>query len=139
MNRRKALPWRKNELDYILLNRYCKFKPLNLQKRYVQGLQSLNKATSGASAGQTALLQSHKRRYSSNPMALRSVSRPSRCSRAVKISSFKLKALRGELDQLPSALVSCDGPIIPADEFTMQVDESDLISDPEPSIVSINR
>ncbi|MCP4389117.1 MAG: hypothetical protein GY802_12540 [Gammaproteobacteria bacterium] len=86
----------KIEEDHILLNRYGKLERLNLQKREKPGRQSLSTAASGASAGETALLQSYKRRYSSNPMALATRFQAIPVQQDGKNIGFKLKALRGE-------------------------------------------
>lgn len=86
----------KIELDHIVLNRYGKLERLNLQKRDPQGQQSLGTAARGTGAGQTALLQSYKRRYSSNPMALATRFQAIPVQQDGKNIGFKLKALRGE-------------------------------------------
>lgn len=86
------------EPDHVLLNRYGKLERLNLQKREGLSGSALGTATgvSGVNAGQTALLQSYKRRYSSNPMALATRFQAIPVQKDGKNIGFKLKGLRGE-------------------------------------------
>ena len=85
------------EPDHILISRYGKLERLNLQKRDIpNGQAAIGGAASGVSAGQTALLRSYKRRYSSNPMALATRFQAIPVQQDGKNIGFKLKALRGE-------------------------------------------
>ena len=84
------------EADYVLLNRYGKIERLNLEKRGDGEGQSYTAADDQATAGQTALLQSYKKRYSSNPMALATRFQAIPVQQDGKNIGFKLKALRGE-------------------------------------------
>jgi len=92
------------EENYVLLNRYGKTERLNLEKRGDDSGQSLDTVgdQGQASANQTALLQSYKRRYSSNPMALATRFQAIPVQQDGKNIGFKLKPLRGEklLDSL---------------------------------------
>jgi len=86
------------ETDHILINRYGKIERLNLQKRN-NGSQRGNINTSlpsTASASQTALLRSYKKRYVSNPMALATRFQAIPVQQNGKNIGFKLKPLRGE-------------------------------------------
>ncbi len=84
------------EEGYVLLNRYGKIERLNLEKRGEGSGQAIGAADSRAQAGQTALLQSYKRRYTSNPMALATRFQAIPVQQDGKNIGFKLKALRGE-------------------------------------------
>lgn len=85
------------ERDHILISRYGKLERLNLQKRNPpNGQAAIGGIATGVSAGQTALLRSYKRRYSSNPMALATRFQAIPVQRDGKNIGFKLKALRGE-------------------------------------------
>lgn len=87
----------KIEVDHILISRYGKLERLNLQKpKTSRGGPLLGAVTGGVSAGQTALLKSYKRRYSSNPMALATRFQAIPVQQDGKNIGFKLKALRGE-------------------------------------------
>lgn len=87
----------KIELDHILISRYGKLERLNLQKPEPPKGQARSGAqAAGASAGQTALLRSYKRRYSSNPMALATRFQAIPVQQDGKNIGFKLKPLRGE-------------------------------------------
>jgi type II secretion system protein C len=84
------------EEDYVLLNRYGKIERLNLEKRGDDEGQSYTAADDQITAGQTVLLQSYKKRYSSNPMALATRFQAIPVQQDGKNIGFKLKALRGE-------------------------------------------
>ncbi len=84
------------EQDYILISRYGKLERLNLQKRVKPSGQSLTTRSSASTAGQTALLRSYKKRYTSNPMALATRFQAIPVQQNGKNIGFKLKALRGE-------------------------------------------
>lgn len=84
------------EEGYVLLKRYGKIERLNLEKRGEDGGQSFVESGEQVSAGQTALLQSYKRRYTSNPMALATRFQAIPVQQDGKNIGFKLKALRGE-------------------------------------------
>ena len=86
----------KIESDHILINRYGKLERLNLQKREAPNGQMLSSRGTGASASQTALLRSYKKRYTSNPMALATRFQAIPVQQDGKNIGFKLKALRGE-------------------------------------------
>ncbi|MCP4386650.1 MAG: type II secretion system secretin GspD [Gammaproteobacteria bacterium] len=53
--------------------------------------------------------------------------------------NLQLKAMRGELNELPSTLVPYDGPIIPSGNLTAPVEDPGLISKPPPPIVPIDK
>ena len=84
--------------DHVLLNRYGKIERLNLQKRGGEGGQSFGdeQRVGAASATQTALLRSYKKRYTSNPMALATRFQAIPVQQDGQNVGFKLKALRGE-------------------------------------------
>jgi type II secretion system protein C len=84
------------EQDHILIDRYGKIERLNLQKREPPAGQASTSGATGASAGQTALLRSYKKRYTSNPMALATRFQAIPVQQNGKNIGFKLKALRGE-------------------------------------------
>ena len=84
------------EEDYVLLNRYGKIERLNLEKRGEGEGQSFTASNDGVSDGQSALLQSYKKRYTSNPMALATRFQAIPVQQDGKNIGFKLKALRGE-------------------------------------------
>ena len=84
------------EEDYVLLNRYGKIERLNLEKRGEGTGQAISAADNRAQAGQTALLRSYKRRYTSNQMALATRFQAIPVQQDGKNIGFKLKALRGE-------------------------------------------
>jgi general secretion pathway protein C len=84
------------EQDHILIDRYGKLERLNLQKPAVPGRQAGTVARGGASANQTALLRSYKKRYVSNPMALATRFQAIPVQQDGNNIGFKLKALRGE-------------------------------------------
>lgn len=84
------------EEDYVLLNRYGKIERLNLEKRGEGDGQSFTASSDGVSASQSALLQSYKKRYTSNPMALATRFQAIPVQQDGKNIGFKLKALRGE-------------------------------------------
>jgi len=76
------------EEDYVLLNRYGKIGEGDGQ--------SFTASSDGVSASQSALLQSYKKRYTSNPMALATRFQAIPVQQDGKNIGFKLKALRGE-------------------------------------------
>jgi len=80
----------------VLLNRYGKIERLNLEKRGEDSGQVISAASDREQAGQTALLQSYKRRYTSNPMALATRFQAIPVQQDGKNIGFKLKPLRGE-------------------------------------------
>lgn len=84
------------EENYVLLNRYGKIERLNLEKRGDDTGQGIVASDARLLAGQTALLQSYKRRYTSNPMALATRFQAIPVQQNGKNIGFKLKALRGE-------------------------------------------
>lgn len=84
------------EQDHILIDRYGKIERLNLQKRVPSTGRALISGATGASVGQTRLLRSYKKRYTSNPMALATRFQAIPVQQDGKNIGFKLKALRGE-------------------------------------------
>ncbi len=85
------------ELDHVLISRYGKLERLNLQKPEApKGGTTIGGVGAGASAAQSALLRSYKRRYGSNPMALATRFQAIPVQQDGKNIGFKLKALRGE-------------------------------------------
>ena len=85
------------ELDHVLISRYGKLERLNLQKPEApRGSTAVGSVGGGASATQTALLRSYKRRYGSNPMALATRFQAIPVQQDGKNIGFKLKPLRGE-------------------------------------------
>jgi len=87
----------KIEVDHILISRYGKLERLNLQKpEPLKGQARGGGLAAGTGAGQSALLRSYKRRYSSNPMALATRFQAIPVQQDGKNIGFKLKALRGE-------------------------------------------
>jgi type II secretion system protein C len=84
------------EQDHILIDRYGKIERLNLQKRVPSNGRALIRSATGASVGQTRLLRSYKKRYTSNPMALATRFQAIPVQQDGKNIGFKLKALRGE-------------------------------------------
>jgi general secretion pathway protein C len=86
------------EQDHILISRYGKLERLNLEKPQAlsSGEVSANMAPAGVSATQSALLQSYKKRYVSNPMALATRFQAIPVQQNGVNVGFKLKALRGE-------------------------------------------
>jgi len=84
------------EQDHILIDRYGKIERLNLQKRVPSTGRALISSATGASVGQTQLLRSYKKRYTSNPMALATRFQAIPVQQDGKNIGFKLKALRGE-------------------------------------------
>jgi general secretion pathway protein C len=86
------------ESDHILIDRYGKIERLNLEKRLPPAGNEVanNRAVSGGSAHQAALLRSYKKRYTSNPMALATRFQAIPVQQDGKNIGFKLKALRGE-------------------------------------------
>jgi type II secretion system protein C len=84
------------ERDHILINRYGKLERLDLEKPEMPGGDAAALQTRGASAAQTALLRSYKKRYTSNPMALATRFQAIPVQQDGNNIGFKLKALRGE-------------------------------------------
>jgi type II secretion system protein C len=84
------------EEEYVLINRYGKIERLNLESRSGDEGQSITVANARVSASQSALLNSYKKRYSSNPMALATRFQAIPVQQDGKNIGFKLKALRGE-------------------------------------------
>jgi type II secretion system protein C len=84
------------EEDFVLLNRYGKIERLNLEKRGDDDGQSIAVAEEGINSRQASLLQSYKKRYASNPMALATRFQAIPVQQDGKNIGFKLKALRGE-------------------------------------------
>ncbi len=83
--------------DHILIDRYGKIERLNLQKP-VFSRSASSVASQGAvnSVGNTRLLQSYKKRYVSNPLALAKRFQAIPVQENGKNIGFRLKALRGE-------------------------------------------
>ena len=83
--------------DHILINRYGKIERLNLQKPVVSKSDSvITTRTAINSAGSTRLLQSYKKRYVSNPLALAKRFQAIPVQENGRNIGFRLKALRGE-------------------------------------------
>ena len=82
------------EKDHILINRYGKIERLNLQQRVPPTGQDLTNAAAGGSSGQSALLRSYKKRYTSNPMALATRVQAIPVQQDGKNIGFKLRPLR---------------------------------------------
>ena len=83
--------------DHILIDRYGKIERLNLEKPVVS--KTANAAFSGglaSNADSTRLLQSYKRRYVSNPLALAKRFQAIPVQENGRNIGFRLKALRGE-------------------------------------------
>ncbi len=83
--------------DHILINRYGKIERLNLQKPAVS-VSGKAVASRGLSnpAASTRLLQSYKKRYVSNPLALAKRFQAIPVQENGRNIGFRLKALRGE-------------------------------------------
>ncbi len=85
--------------DHILINRYGKIERLNLEKPKVSSSNSSRKAsarTSNNPVASTKLLQSYKKRYVSNPLALAKRFQAIPVQENGSNIGFRLKALRGE-------------------------------------------
>jgi len=83
--------------DHILINRYGKIERLNMEKPVVSS--TANKVASRVETGSVAttrLLQSYKKRYVSNPLALAKRFQAIPVQENGKNIGFRLKALRGE-------------------------------------------
>ena len=84
--------------DHILINRYGKIERLNMEKPAVSSTANTvaSRSTPSNSVSATRLLQSYKKRYVSNPLALAKRFQAIPVQENGKNIGFRLKALRGE-------------------------------------------
>lgn len=83
--------------DHILIDRYGKIERLNLEKPVFSSQSRTDSSTNLASnTNNTRLLQSYKRRYVSNPLALAKRFQAIPVQENGRNIGFRLKALRGE-------------------------------------------
>jgi len=83
--------------DHIIIDRYGKLERLNLQKPTVSAARTTQSAGIQASpVATTRLLQSYKKRYVSNPLALAKRFQAIPVQENGRNIGFRLKALRGE-------------------------------------------